>query len=57
MMVNDFYTLRISLLVERLGYENRIDARLIHETGVGRYIRNLTEELGKVDDKNTYIIF
>ncbi len=34
-----------------------IDARLIHETGVGRYIRNLIEELGKVDDKNTYIIF
>lgn len=34
-----------------------IDARLINETGVGRYIRNLIEELGKVDDKNTYVIF
>ncbi len=34
-----------------------IDARLIHETGVGRYIRNLVEELGKIDDKNFYIVF
>lgn len=34
-----------------------IDARLIHETGVGRYIRNLIEELGAADDKNTYVIF
>lgn len=34
-----------------------IDARLINETGVGRYIRNLIAELGHVDTKNTYIVF
>lgn len=34
-----------------------IDARLIAETGVGRYIRNLIEHLGKLDDDNTYVIF
>lgn len=34
-----------------------IDARLIEETGVGRYIRNLISELGVIDNKNEYVVF
>lgn len=34
-----------------------IDARLINETGVGRYIRNLLYWLNKVDNSNEYVIF
>jgi len=34
-----------------------IDARLIAETGVGRYIRNLLRELSRIDDKNEYVIY
>lgn len=34
-----------------------IDARLIEETGVGRYIRNLISELGTLDGENRYIVF
>ncbi len=34
-----------------------IDARLIEETGVGRYIRNLIAELGTLDQTNEYRIF
>jgi len=34
-----------------------IDARLINETGVGRYIRNLIREIGKLDSENQYIIY
>lgn len=34
-----------------------IDARLLNETGVGRYIRNLILELSKIDTKNSYIVF
>lgn len=34
-----------------------IDARLINETGVGRYIRNLIAQLGEVDTRNSYIVF
>lgn len=34
-----------------------IDARLIEETGVGRYIRNLIAELGRIDTENTYVVF
>lgn len=34
-----------------------IDARLIHETGVGRYIRNLISQLKQQDTKNHYIIY
>lgn len=34
-----------------------IDARLIEETGVGRYIRNLIIELGKLDKTNEYVVF
>jgi glycosyltransferase involved in cell wall biosynthesis len=34
-----------------------IDARLLDETGVGRYIRNLIAELGTIDNKNSYIVF
>lgn len=34
-----------------------IDARLINETGVGRYIRNLLRELAILDKKNQYVIF
>ncbi len=34
-----------------------IDARLWNETGVGRYIRNLVENLLAIDSKNEYILF
>lgn len=34
-----------------------IDARLWNETGVGRYIRNLVNELQAIDKKNNYILF
>jgi tRNA U55 pseudouridine synthase TruB len=34
-----------------------IDARLLHETGVGRYIRNLIRELATGDQLNEYVIF
>jgi len=34
-----------------------IDARLINETGVGRYIQNLIYELEKIDTTNTYVLF
>jgi glycosyltransferase involved in cell wall biosynthesis len=34
-----------------------IDARLIEETGVGRYIRNLLSNLALLDTKNTYVVF
>lgn len=34
-----------------------IDARLISETGVGRYIRNLLDSLQHVDSHNEYVVF
>jgi len=34
-----------------------IDGRLWNETGVGRYIRNLVQELQTIDKKNEYILF
>lgn len=34
-----------------------IDARLINETGVGRYIRNLISGLARIDTTNSYIVF
>ena len=34
-----------------------IDARLINETGVGRYMRNLIAELADIDTTNRYIVF
>lgn len=34
-----------------------IDARLINETGVGRYIRNLIRELAMQDKTNEYVVF
>jgi len=34
-----------------------IDCRLWDETGVGRYIRNLVEQLLTIDKKNEYILF
>jgi len=34
-----------------------IDARLIEETGVGRYIRNLIAQLSREDKENDYIVF
>jgi glycosyltransferase involved in cell wall biosynthesis len=34
-----------------------IDGRLWNETGVGRYIRNLVENLEKIDKKNEYVLF
>lgn len=34
-----------------------IDARLIEETGVGRYLRNLISEVSRIDVKNTYVVF
>ncbi len=34
-----------------------IDARLINETGVGRYIRNLIRELAEIDKVNSFVVF
>jgi len=34
-----------------------IDARLIDETGVGRYIRNLIQELTLLDSSHTFVVF
>jgi len=34
-----------------------IDARFWSQTGIGRYIRNIVEELSKLDTKNEYVIF
>lgn len=34
-----------------------IDARKINDTGIGRYIASLVENLLRVDDKNEYILF
>lgn len=34
-----------------------IDARLIEETGVGRYIRNLVWQLARIDHRNRYVVF
>lgn len=34
-----------------------IDARLIKETGVGRYIRNLIDELSKIRTPHTFVVF
>jgi glycosyltransferase involved in cell wall biosynthesis len=34
-----------------------IDARLYSQTGVGRYIRNIIQELAKIDKKNHYVVF
>src|SRR6266568_4454099 len=34
-----------------------IDARLWNETGVGRYIRNLVENLLEIDTNNEYVLF
>ncbi len=34
-----------------------IDARLINETGVGRYIRNLLAELALLDTPHTFVVF
>jgi len=34
-----------------------IDARLINETGVGRYIRNLIEQLKELDTENHYVVY
>ncbi|MBI3103817.1 glycosyltransferase family 4 protein [Candidatus Daviesbacteria bacterium] len=33
-----------------------IDARMFHESGIGRYIRNLIDQLQKIDSKNEYAI-
>lgn len=34
-----------------------IDCRLWNQTGVGRYIRNLVNNLDKADHKNDYVLF
>jgi len=34
-----------------------IDARFWNETGVGRYIRNLVEQLSEIDKTNFYVLF
>ena len=34
-----------------------IDARKINDTGIGRYIASLVENLLRVDDKNEYVLF
>lgn len=41
-----FFTMRIG-----------IDARLLEETGVGRYIRNLITHLSVIDNNNEYVVF
>ena len=41
------------LIVVKIG----IDARLIRETGVGRYIQNLISQLSEIDEKNDYTLF
>jgi hypothetical protein len=33
-----------------------IDARLINESGIGRYIRNLLANLSQIDEKNEYFV-
>lgn len=40
-------------MIMRIG----IDARLMEETGVGRYIRNLIAELAKADRTHEYVVF
>ncbi len=42
-----------SLTIMKIG----IDARLLNETGVGKYIRNLIKGLELLDKKNQYIIY
>jgi len=34
-----------------------IDARLINETGIGRYIRNLIAEFARIDSPHTFVLF
>ncbi len=34
-----------------------VDCRLWSQTGVGRYIRNLTINLSEIDNKNSYVLF
>ncbi len=34
-----------------------IDGRFYHESGIGRYIRNLLLELSKIDQNNEYVVF
>ncbi len=34
-----------------------IDCRMLNETGIGRYIRNIVEQLAVLDDKNEYVLF
>lgn len=38
------------------GFRIGIDARMYQESGIGRYIRNLIDQLQKIDSKNDYII-
>ncbi len=33
-----------------------IDARMINESGIGRYLRNLLENLQELDEENEYFI-
>lgn len=34
-----------------------IDARMIHNTGIGRYLRNLLQHLARLDQHNEYLLF
>ena len=34
-----------------------IDARKLHDFGIGTYIRNLLQELAKIDQENEYVLF
>lgn len=34
-----------------------IDARLWNQTGIGRYIKNITLNLARIDKKNNYVVF
>jgi glycosyltransferase involved in cell wall biosynthesis len=45
--------MRISKASLRVG----IDARMINASGIGRYVRNLIEELQKIDKENEYYVF
>ncbi|MDY0096371.1 MAG: hypothetical protein RBT80_27055, partial [Candidatus Vecturithrix sp.] len=34
-----------------------IDARMVNNTGIGRYLRNLLRQLARIDRQNEYCLF
>lgn len=50
---NKFQILAFDEIYMRIG----IDVRLWNQTGVGRYIRNLVQNLQTIDKKNEYVLF